>query len=53
MYRFSKSISPQKKTSAAKVYLFILVMLNYVRLPDLNFTNVFFFIADSCKVRSS
>ena len=40
MYRFSRSILPQKKTSAAKVNLVLLVRLNLVRLPDLNFTNV-------------
>ena len=49
----SRSISPQKKTTAAKVYLVILVKLNRVRLPDLNSTNTAFFIADSCKLRSS
>ena len=44
MYRFSRSISHQKKTSAAKVNLVILVILNLVRLPDLNFTNVAFLL---------
>ena len=44
MYRFSRSISPQKEISAAKVNLVLLVMSNCVRLPDLNFTNVAFLL---------
>ena len=44
MHRFSTSLSAQKKTSAAKVYLVILFTLNWVRLPDLNFTNVAFLL---------
>ena len=72
-----RSISPQKKTSAAKVYFVIIfsyVELNMFTWPrlfkrwinhypldnsigfdsvyDLNFTNVAFCIADSCKLRS-
>ena len=47
---FQRSISPQKK---AKVYLVILVMLNWVRLPDLKITNMAYFIADRCTLRSS
>ena len=53
MYSFSRPILPilpQGTTSAAKVDL---VVLNLVRLPDLNFTNVASFIADSYKLRSS
>ena len=53
IYRFSRSISPQKKTSAAKVYLAILVMLNWVRLSDLKITNMAYFIADRGTLRSS
>ena len=53
MYSFSRPILPQGTTSAAKVYLIDFVVLNLVRLPDINFTNVASFIADSCKLRSS
>ena len=44
---FSRSILPQGTTSAAKVYLIYLVLLNWLRSPDTNFTNVASFIADS------
>ena len=47
MYSLSRPILPQGTTSAAKVYLTDLVALNLIRLPDLNFTNVASFIADS------
>ena len=49
MYYFSRFIPPQGTTSAAQVCLIGSVMLNLVRLTDLNFTNVASFIADSCK----
>ena len=45
MYSFSRPILPQGMKSAAKVYLIDLVVLNLV--PNLNFTHVASFIADS------
>ena len=47
---FFKVYFSSEKDVKAKVYL---VMLNWVRLPDLKITNMAYFIADRCTLRSS
>lgn len=53
MYSVSRSILPQRTTSAPSVYLIDLLVVNWTRLPDLNFTNLAPFTADSRTLRSS
>ena len=43
----------RKRYQLQKFILVILVMLNWVRLPDLKITNMAYFIADWCTLRSS
>jgi len=50
---FFKVYFTSEKTSAAKVCLVVLVMLNWVCLPDLKITNMAYFIADRCALRLS